>query len=227
MAAIIRASAPGFSEPLLEQTAPASEPPSLGRLKELHAEAEETALLSNLLGRSLYAAITLSLAAAAAIVFADTGVARELSWAALMLFGIGAMMRAYRHTIAAPFERAALRSFAEDLNAILLYAGFAWGAGAFLALSADAYPAVVLLFSAGISVAIAAILRKAVPAIHFIAPAAVMTAASVLLRALPGGMLTALGVLAACTLVAGVALLVDHRSAVARRLPALGDVTLA
>lgn len=227
MAAIIRASAPGLSEPVLEPVAPTPELPSLGRLKALHAEAQETALLSNLLGRSLYASITLSLAAVVAIVFADTGVAREASWAALVLFGIGAMMRAYRHTIAAPFERAALRSFAEDLNAILLYAGFAWGAGAFLALSLDANPAVVLLFSAGVSIAIAGILRSAMPAIHFIAPAAFMTAASVLLRGLAGGMLTALAVLAASAFVAGVALFIEQRSAAARRLPVLGDVTLA
>ncbi len=215
--------------PIPSRVNPRAEPPlaalegsSLDRLKALHGEAEETARLANLLGRSFYATIALGLASAATLAFADTGLACEAAWAMLMVFAIAALARAYRHTIAQPFERAALRSFAEDLNAILLYAGFSWGAGAFLALAGDTHPVAVLLFSAGMSIVLAAILRKSVPVLYFIAPVALLSAASVLLRALPGDLVTALAVVVACGLVAGASAAVGYREAQARRTPLFG-----
>ena len=204
-----------------------TETATLSRLKALHSEAEETALLANLLGRSLYATMTLALASAAAIALANTGLARETAFGVLMLFAFIALRRAYRHTIAAPFERAALRSFAEDLNAIFLYAGFAWGAGAFLALAADANPVTVVIFSAGVSAVLAAILRRLAPSLNFIAPVAVLTSASALVRALPGNLLTALTVLGACALVAGAAGLISYREGLSRRVPLWSDTSLA
>ena len=224
MAAIPRAS---DSAPLAEPDAQPSEAASLGRLKVLHTEAEETALLANLLGRSLYAIVTLAVASALTIVFAGTGLERELAWGTLMVLALGALIRAYRRTIAAPFERAALRSFAYDLNAILLYAGFAWGAGAFLALSPDAHPVIVLVYSAGIAAALAVILRKLTSSLNFTAPVAVMTAASVLVRALPGSLLTAAAVLGACALVVGVVALASYREALSRRVPLWSDASPA
>jgi hypothetical protein len=228
MAAIPRLS---DSEPIAETEAlpspeaQSSEAASLSRLKVLHGEAEETALLANLLGRSLYVTVTLALASALALVFASTGLERELAWGALMGLALTALMRAYRRAIAASFERAALRSYAYDLNAILLYAGFAWGAGAFLVLAPDAHSAVVFLYSAGIAATLAAILRKLSSSLNFIAPVAVMTAASVLLRALPGALLTASAVLVGCALVAGVAVLASYREALSRRVPLWSDAS--
>ena len=226
MAAIPRASTPGV-EAIGEADVQPQEAASLSRLKALHSEAEETALLANLLGRSLYATMTLAIAWAAAIAFANTGRAREAAFGVLMLCALSALMRAYRHTIAAPFERAALRSFAQDLNAIFLYAGFAWGAGAFLALAADANPVVVVVFSAGVSAALAAVLRRQTPSLNFIAPVAILTVASALVRALPGHLMTALAVLGACALVAGLAALVSYREKLSRRIPLWSDASLA
>lgn len=230
MAVFPRTSAPAVApegDAVVEPEIPSTEAAALARLKALHSEAEETALLANLLGRSLYAALALALASAIAIALADTGLAREGAFGILMFFALGALMRAYRHTMAVPFERAALRSFAEDLNAIFLYAGFAWGAGAFLALAADANPVAVVVFSAGVSAALAVIIRKLTPSLNFIAPVAIMTAASALVRALPGSLMTALSVLAACALIAAVAAVLSHRQTLARRLPLWSDASLA
>jgi hypothetical protein len=226
MAVIPRVSASGV-EAVAEAEILPTEAATLSRLKALHSEAEETALLANLLGRSLYATMTLALASAAAIALANTGLAREAAFGVLMLCALGALMRAYRHAIAVPFERAALRSFAEDLNAIFLYAGFAWGAGAFLALAADAHPVAVVVFSAGVSAVLAAILRRLAPSLNFIVPVAILTALSALARALPGNLLTALAVLGACAAVAGAAALVSYREALSRRVPLWSDVSLA
>jgi len=225
MAAIPRVS--GSDEIVAEPEAQLPETASLSRLKALHSEAEETALLANLLGRSLYATVTLALACVLTLVLAQTGIERELAWGGLMVLALGALIRAYRHTIAAPFERAALRSFAEDLNATLLYAGFAWGAGAFLALSADAPPAIVLVYSAGISAVVAAILRKQTPTLNFIVPVAVMTAASTVLRALPDYLIMAPAVLAACALVAGAVAFASYRETLSRRVPLWSDASPA
>ena len=225
MAAIPRVATPGI-EAIGEPEVQPQEAASLRRLKALHSEAEETALLANLLGRSLYATMTLAFASAIAIAFANTGRAREAAFGVLMLCALGALIRAYRHTIAAPFERAALRSFAGDLNAIFLYAGFAWGAGAFLALAADANPVAVVVFSAGVCAALATLLRRLAPSLNFIAPVAILTCASALVRALPGNLLTASAVLGACALVAGLAALVSYREALSRRVPLWNDASL-
>ena len=109
----------------------------IAKLALLHAEAEETARLANLLGRSLYAAIALPLLGALTVAFSEgMGTARLLVWCAFVAAAAIAMLHAYFRTIDQPFERVALNYFAKDLSAILLFAGFAWGAGAFLALPA-------------------------------------------------------------------------------------------
>src|SRR5256885_588377 len=101
------------------------------RLTALHLEAEETALLANLLGRTLLLGITLGLAAFAALAFSDAAMPKLISWGLLMAIGTVALVWAYVRTIRAPFEREALEAFGSDLSAVLFYAGFAWGAGAF------------------------------------------------------------------------------------------------
>ena len=52
-----------------------------------------------------------------------------------------ARRRAYAKAIRAPFELATLQGFARDLSATLVYAGFAFGAGAILVLPANVGPA--------------------------------------------------------------------------------------
>ena len=143
------------------------------RLALLYAEAEETARLANLLGRSFYTAIALPLLGLLTIGLAgSTGLARPLVWCAFVAAAAFAMLHTYFRTIGQPFERVALKSFATDMSAILLYAGFAWGAGAFLVLPAGTNMAAAILFAAAPGIAIAALLREREAVFLFLTPVA-------------------------------------------------------
>ena len=196
----------------------------LSRLKALHEEAEETARLANLLGRTLYASATLAIASIAAILFAATGLSRALGWEVLMLLAIGALLHAYRHTMAAPFERAALRSFAEDLKAILLYAGFAWGAGAFLVLGIAASPLAAIFYSAGMIATLALLLRSATPILYFAIPVALLGTVAAFVGT---HVLAAFGVLAASAAITVAAYALDPHRDRANAVTAPAGISLA
>lgn len=184
----------------------------IAKLAHLHAEAEETARLANLLGRSLYAAIALPALALLTLAFNNSaGLTRPLVWCVFVAAASAAMLRAYFQTIGRPFERAALRSFAEDMSAILLFAGFAWGAGAFLALPAGSGMAAAILFAAAPAIAIAALLREREAVFLFLTPVATLASFASVLRPFAEGALSAGLILVACALVAGVAALRDRR----------------
>jgi hypothetical protein len=121
-----------------------------------------------------------------------------------------AMLLAYRHAMKRPFERAALKDYAKDLSAILLFAGFAWGAGAFLALPAST-PAVAAisfaLLPAGI---IAYLLRDRDALALFLAPVAALTAAACLLKPFAGGWMAAGLVIATAAVLIGAAHLYER-----------------
>jgi hypothetical protein len=170
------------------------------RLAVLHDEARETAILANLLGRAPYvaAALTIFTLAAIAASLGTMPVAELATWAILMLIGVGPIIRCYMRTIAQPFELGALREFSADLHAILLYCGFAWGAGAYLAIGPSASPLVLLTFTAGAALVIAAILRTKEIALGFVAPVAALAAFAAVLRPFPSGPLGAAFVLIAC-----------------------------
>ncbi len=175
----------------------------IAHLAELHAEAYETALLANLLGRAPYAMVALAVAAGLTVAFAAASMpaAQIVTWLVLMIAGLGAMARAYGQAIAAPFERAALKSFAQDLNAITLYLGFVWGAGAFLALPPGSGIFAGLVFAAGMSAIFAGLARQRSIALCFLAPASVLTAFAAVLGT--GGALGAAIVLIGGGAVAG------------------------
>jgi hypothetical protein len=105
----------------------------------------------------------------------------------------------------------ALKSFAKDLSAILLYAGFAWGAGAFLALPAGTNVAAAILFAAAPGIAIAALLREREAVFLFLAPVATLGSFASVLRPFADGALTAGLILIACAAVAAAAVLRDRR----------------
>ena len=136
------------SLPEPQADAPAAPASVLARLAQLHAEAVDTARLANLLGRSAYAIAALGALAITALAVHGRTAAPSIAWAILMAVGLLAMVHAYALAIRQPFERAALHAFSQDLRACLLYVGFAWGAGAFLVLSASASGIAVLLFAA-------------------------------------------------------------------------------
>ncbi|HEX4301178.1 MAG TPA: hypothetical protein VHZ78_00185 [Rhizomicrobium sp.] len=175
---------------------------AVAHLAQMHAEAVETARLANLVGRALHAAIALPVLAALAVMLGGgAGLASTVAWGILVGVATLAILRAYGHAIRQPFERAPLHAFAQDISACLLYAGFAWGAGAFLALS-TASSGAALLFAAVPAIAIAVLLREKQAALLFLAPVAALTAFACVLRPFAGGALAASLVLIACAIVA-------------------------
>ena len=184
----------------------------IAKLALLYAEAEETARLANLLGRSLYAAIALLLLGALTVGLAEgTELIRPLVWCAFVAAAAIAMLSAYFHTIGRPFERVALKSFAEDMSAILLYSGFAWGAGTFLVLPAGTGMAAAILFAAAPGIAIAALLREREAVFLFLAPVATLAAFASVLRPFAGGALAAGLILIAGAGIAAAVVLRDRR----------------
>ena len=198
-----------------QQPVPASSPGpknALRQLAALHSEAEETAHLANLLGRTVPFAIVITGLCAATFAFGGDTLPEGIAWAVLVLLGVGAMARVYSRTMVAPFARGPLQAFGADIMAILLYAGFAWGAGAFLALPQDAGIAAVILFAVAPAIAVAVLLRERNCLNVFLAPAAALTAFASLLRPFPDGALDAALVLLAAAAVVGVARLAERHS---------------
>ena len=173
------------------------------RLRRVHDEAAEAARLANLVGRSLPAAILIGAFAGAALLVARAEAVHAVSFAILVSMGVGALLYAYAKCARAPFAASQLRAFAGDLDAVMLYLGFAWGAGAFLILPANADAAVAVLFSASVPALIGVTLRKREPVFMLAAPAALMTAAAAYIRPLAFPALTATMAILACMIVAG------------------------
>ncbi len=204
--------APARSHENLAREALAPTKPGLAQLALLHDEARETALLANLLGRTAYAAATIAIAALATIILArgTQPLAEPAAWLAFVLIGIGAMARNYARAIQQPFERGILREFAYDLNAIAVYAGFAWGSGAFLALGPETSPLMLTVFAVSVPALMAATLRTREISLAFLAPVAGLSAFAAVLRPLPEGPLAAAFVLIACACVGGAIFWMEH-----------------
>ena len=169
-----------------DEHAPQSSPlEGMARLAALRDEAEETALL----GRAPYAAATLATLAILTIVIAGIGAAllETIVWGIFMLVATTALVRVYANAIRGAFERATLKNFHEDAKAVALYAGFAWGAGAFLSLPATTSAPMLLVFAGGASAILALMLRDRTTTLAFTAPAIVLSAAAALLRPLSAG----------------------------------------
>lgn len=175
----------------------------IARLAALYDEARETALLANLVGRLPWLVAGLGIGAAATALAAHVATVPLVTWLILVCAGLLAMVRAYRKALSAPFDRESLRSFSGDLAAICLYAGFAWGAGGFLALGGAANLVPSLAFSAGASVFVAAILRRRDAALAFLLPATMLTGAASFDRAATQGAPAALATLSVGLLIAG------------------------
>jgi hypothetical protein len=181
---------------------------SIAKLKSLHAEAEETARLANLLGRSLYAGIALPILGVVTLgLSVDMSPGPQLAWCGFLAAVAGAMLLAYRHAMQRPFERPALKDFAKDLSAILLFAGFAWGSGAFLALPTGTTAVPAILFVAVPSIVIAYLLRDREALFLFLAPSAVLAVIASLVKPFDGGVWLAALLLATSGAIAGATVL--------------------
>lgn len=205
-----------------EPPEPRAESPhaKLATLTRLWEEAEETARLANLLGRAPYAAAVLAFACiATTILSAPKGPAQSIAWLVLVMAGIAAIAHAYWHSMRAPFERGPLRAFAQDLNAIMLYAGFAWGAGSLLVLPEGTSLATLALFGAGLPTAILAILKSYQPSLLFLAPAAGFTGFSALVGPHLGGAVLAGALLSVSAALAVAVFAIERRGQ--PRIPSL------
>lgn len=177
---------------------------AITRLKTLHSEAEETARLANILGRSLYVGVALPIMAIlTATLSVDANPAAQLVWFVLVGAVAVAVLVAYRHAMRQPFERPTLINFAKDLSAILLFAGFAWGAGAFLALSGETPIAVTQLFAFAPAAIIACLLRDRKALFLFLTPATALVVAASFVKPLTGGLWTATIVFAVAAITLG------------------------
>lgn len=199
----------------------------IARLAQLHAEARDTTRLANLLGRTIHVAAALPVLGAATLIFSGPLSAASIVWLVLLLIAIAAIALAFRRTMKQPFERAALKSFSRDLDAIMAFAGTAWGAGAFLALPADVAFATPVLFCVIACVGVAVLLREPESALHFLAPSATLASFACVLRPLPGGALSAALVLIACGLVAILSLMASRSSARAQTAAQLPQLPVA
>lgn len=200
---------PATPEPRVESHEPALRPlvsaqSYLAQLAALHDEAAQTAHLANLLGRTPWMAGLLAAGAFATVlaVGGTTAGAPLFVWLMLVAVAAGALARSYMRAIGAPFDRNTLQNFARETSAILLYAGFAWGAGLFLALPAQAGIVGLVAFSAGLSAAMVAVVRAREVAFCFLAPATAMGAFAALMRPVGASPLALLAILAAGVVVA-------------------------
>lgn len=202
---------------------------NMARLAALHDEAEDTAVLANLLGRGPYVAATLGTLAILTVALAGIGasLAETAMWGVFMLIATGAFVRIYANAIRGAFERATLRNFHEDAKAVALYAGFAWGAGAFLSLPATATVAMLLVFAGGASVILALMMRDRALILAFVAPATILSAAAALLRPLAAGAASAVLVLLAGLAVLAASYGADRMMRRTRTLPALAELPLS
>jgi hypothetical protein len=158
---------------------------ALARLPALHGEAGRNLHLSQFLARSPQASIALMLAGAVTLVWAGGTLKADFAWATLVLIGVVGMTRNYIRGFARSLRRVPLQEAASDLRLLLLYTGAVWGAGAFLVMPDLPVPALVFLFAASPSLALALILKDDKGVIAFVAPAAAASASAAMLGAWP------------------------------------------
>jgi len=196
------------------------------RLAALHEEAEETARLANLLDRSLYAAIVLPVLGLIVIGFsASMDFTSQLVWGGFVALVSVAVFKARAHAMKRPFERDNLKSFAQDISAILLFAGFAWGAGAFLALPEGTSLIGAMFFAAVPAIAVATLLREREAAFLFLAPMTVLVAIAALLRPFADGALAAGAILLLSAAIGLGLILAEQRRRRTHALPAMLPLT--
>jgi hypothetical protein len=179
--------------PVLVPAAPGQIPhAAIARLPLLHAEAAEQARLGRFVSRSVPAAGLLMLAGAATLAAGggtgESNLGSDFVWSLLVLAGVAAMtLNHIRGQAAGSLRRTRIEVAAADLRAILLYTGFAWGAGAFLALPAEPGVPLALAFALAPALLMVALLKDEGGIAAFTAPVMVLTAAAALFKDWPGG----------------------------------------
>ncbi len=160
-----------------------SVPPAeaLARLSLLHREAAIALRLSHFCARALPVAAAL-LVLAGVFAFAGGGAAAPaIAWSLLLAAGLAVLFANNRKGRARPFA-GNLAAIAANMRAILVYLGFAWGAGAFLMLGPAPYPGLLAAFALLPSFAVAGCSGDVGGAIAFAAPVTGLGLAAALLR---------------------------------------------
>lgn len=176
------------------ETLPSLPLAALDRLRQIHAEGSQAARLALFLQGAVHAAGALMLLGIAALAFAaDTSLPPCFVWSLLVLGGIGALLHSYIRSTAAAVDRAPTAKAVKALRAILLYAGFAWGMGAFLVLSPESGLVTVLLFAGVPSLSLSLLLKDRDGALAFLVPVTALGIAAAIWNVWPdAGLDTAL-----------------------------------
>jgi hypothetical protein len=162
---------------------PASSRQALTRLPKIHAEISDTVSLARFLRSAVTAGAALILLGALALMLAGgAGIQQEFAWSVLVLAGVAAMLRSYIKSTAQGFDRAPLRESARDLRAIMFYAGFAWGSGAFLLLGNNPVPITGLCFAVLPGAFLLPLLKDRAACLNFIVPVTGLTASAIILE---------------------------------------------
>jgi hypothetical protein len=151
------------------------------KLSRLQAENARTLARTVFLRTTVNVALGLMLLGVATLLFAaGTSLKFCFIWSALVLLGVGALLRC--HIQASGSEHAELGDAIRDMRAVLLYAGFAWGAGALLVLPSGAAPAAALGFVVLPSLAVTLLLQDRDGALAFLLPLTAISLAAAILH---------------------------------------------
>ncbi len=155
---------------------------TIAKLAELHDEAEETLREARLVGGMPYVGLMLPVLAVATVLAAGGGDLLVTGlWLAFVAIAAAAVVTTYLDTAWRPFAPERLQGVARKTDGLMLFSGFAWGAGAFLVLPAGTGWAVPVLFVAVPSLAVVYALEERDAAFLFLIPVAALAAfASVL-----------------------------------------------
>lgn len=158
---------------------------ALDQLARLHLETHQTHRLARFLASSAHAALTFMLGTVLVFLLGRTeSLGRDFSWALMILIGVLALLECHIRAHAALFSKMPAAR-AKELRLVFVYMGFAWGAGAFLALPADPGPLAVFLFMALPGTVLAFLIPDALGFTLFLAPAGLMTIGAALIRDFP------------------------------------------
>ncbi len=169
---------------------------ALDQLARVHVETSQASRLFLFLRSSVHvAAVFLLMGSCVLLLGGGATIGRNFSWAALVLIGVTALIHSYIRTNAAAFDRAPASQSARKLRMILFYMGFAWGAGAFLAMPPDLPVLAALLFALLPTLLLAFLLNDTGGLAAFLAPCGVLTIAASFLLSWPHATLDAIVIL--------------------------------
>ena len=170
---------------------------ALDVLPRLHDEAGRDLRLAQFLARAPLACIVLLIAGALVALSSANGLAAEFTWAVMLLAGIVVIVSNHMRNFAALQPRQSLQAAVSHLRGLFLYAGLAWGSGAFLVLPGEPAPVLTFVFAIVPAAVLALIVKDRQATAAFAAPASVATVIAALLAGWPQAAWVSAAILAA------------------------------